>query len=70
MFLGPVGLFCLLIIVLMCQEFFCEKKNIYDVHSTFQTFFYTIKNQFRVELKRIRSNNAREYFSQTLSPFF
>ena len=29
-----------------------------------------VKNQFGVEIKKIRSDNARDYFNQVLSPFF
>ena len=29
-----------------------------------------IKNQFRVNIKRFRSNNARDYFNQIITSFF
>ena len=29
-----------------------------------------IKNQFGVTVKRLRPDNARDYFNQTLTPFF
>ena len=48
---------------------FLLKQKSY-VSSTFQNFFHMVKNQFQVEIKRVRSNNARDYFNQVLSPFF
>ena len=35
----------------------------------FPNFFKMIKNQFGVCIKRLRSDNARDYFNQTLSTF-
>ncbi|GMI89878.1 hypothetical protein HRI_002657100 [Hibiscus trionum] len=40
-----------------------------DVASTFQNFYTMIKTQFGAEIKRIRSDNAKDYFNQILSPF-
>ena len=36
----------------------------------FQIFFSMIKTQFGISIRGIRTDNARDYFNQTLSPFF
>lgn len=41
-----------------------------DVSFVIQTFFDMIKNQFGVQPKRFRSDNARDYFNETLTSFF
>ena len=45
-------------------------KNKSDVTSTFKNFFFMIKTQFDVEIKRVRSDNAKDYFNHDLSSFF
>ena len=45
-------------------------KNKYDVSHIVLTFFRMIKTQFGVGIKRFRSDNARDYFNQTLAVFF
>ena len=45
-------------------------KNKSDVCSIFQNFYTMIKNQFGVEIKRVRTDNAKDFFNQTLSHFF
>ena len=45
-------------------------KNKSDVSHVFPVFHSMIKNQFGTKIKRIRSDNARDYFNQTLSPYF
>ena len=47
--------------------FLLKQKS--NVNFTFQNFFHMVKNQFGVEIKKIRSDNARDYFNQVLSPF-
>ncbi|WVZ11019.1 hypothetical protein V8G54_015549 [Vigna mungo] len=37
---------------------------------SFQTFIQIIKDQFETTFKRVRSDNARDFSNQTLSPFF
>ena len=41
-----------------------------EVSQTFQNFFQMIRNQFGTAIKRFRSDNAKDYFNQTLSSFF
>ena len=49
MFLGLIGLFCLLMTVLVYHGFFFLLKQKSNVSSTFQRLFHMIKNQFGVE---------------------
>jgi hypothetical protein len=41
-----------------------------DVSHIFPNFTKMLKNQFRVSIKGIRTNNARDYFNKILSPYF
>ncbi|KAL5577658.1 hypothetical protein UlMin_019357 [Ulmus minor] len=41
-----------------------------DVSAVFPIFHTMIQNQFGVKIKRFRSDNALDYFNQTLSPYF
>jgi hypothetical protein len=41
-----------------------------DVSHIFPNFTKMIKNQFRVSIKGIRTDNARDYFNKILSPYF
>ena len=41
-----------------------------DVNVVFPNFCSMIKNQFGVNIKRFRSDNARDYFNQLLTPYF
>ena len=45
-------------------------KNKSEVNTTFPTFYNVVKNQFGVEIKKLRSNNAKDFFNQSLSSFF
>ena len=45
-------------------------KHKSDVSTILPNFCSMIKNQFGVTVKRLRSDNARDYFNQTLTPFF
>ena len=45
-------------------------KNKSDVSLVFQKFFNMVKTQFGVGINRFRSDNAKDYFNQTLAPFF
>jgi transposase InsO family protein len=44
-------------------------KNKSDVCYVFPNFFYMIKNQFGVNIKRLRSDNGKEYFNHVLTSF-
>nr|XP_019703534.2 uncharacterized protein LOC105038855 isoform X1 [Elaeis guineensis] len=41
-----------------------------DVSTVFSNFCSMIKNQFGVNIKRFRSDNAKDYFNQILTPYF
>ena len=41
-----------------------------EVTQIFKLFFQMIKTQFETTIKRFRSDNAKDYFNQTLSSFF
>ena len=45
-------------------------KHKSDVSTVLPNFCSRIKNQFGVSVKKFRSNNARDYFNQTLNSFF
>lgn len=45
-------------------------KNKSDVSTVLPNFLSMVKNQFGVSIKRFRSDNARDYFNQILTPFF
>ena len=45
-------------------------KSKYDVSDILPNFFSMIHNQFRIQIKRFRSNNVGDYFNQTLSTHF
>ena len=47
--------------------FLLKQKS--DVRSVFPTFYNMIKTQFRAEIKRFRSDNAKDYFNQFLKHF-
>lgn len=42
-------------------------QNKSDVSDVFPKFFYTIKNQFGVNIKRLMSDNGKEYFNHVTS---
>ena len=44
-------------------------KNCSELFSIFQSFFNEIKNQFGVSIRILRSDNAREYLSQSFTTF-
>jgi len=44
-------------------------KNRSELFSIFQYFFNEIKNQFGVSIQILRSDNAREYLSQSFTTF-
>ncbi|XP_068483247.1 uncharacterized protein [Phaseolus vulgaris] len=44
-------------------------KHKYEVSSIFVQFVFMIKNQFGVNIKRIRSDNAKDYFNLVLNSF-
>jgi len=44
-------------------------KNRFELFFIFQTFFNEIKNQFRVSIRILRSDNAREYLSHSFNTF-
>ncbi|KAJ9556713.1 hypothetical protein OSB04_011327, partial [Centaurea solstitialis] len=44
-------------------------KHKSDVSSVLPNFILMIKNQFGVNIKRLRSDNARDYFNQTLTSY-
>lgn len=44
-------------------------KHKSDVSSVLPSFLLMIKNQFGVNIKRLRSDNARDYFNQTLTSY-
>jgi len=44
-------------------------KNRSELFSIFQSFFNEIKNQFRVSIRILRSDNAREYLSHSFNTF-
>ena len=44
-------------------------KQKYDVSSVVLDFHSMIQNQFGVKIKIFRSDNAREYFNQNLTPY-
>ena len=67
-FLGLIGLFSLLIIILIWHGFIFYKTHEMWVRS-FLSFSIRL-NQFEVEIKRFWSNNVRDYFNKFLSPFF
>lgn len=41
-----------------------------DENNVFQNFHNMFKTQFGTKIKRLRSNNARDYFNQILFPYF
>lgn len=45
-------------------------KNKSEVTTIFSKFYNMITTQFGVRIKRFRSDNAKDYFNQTLSSFF
>ena len=48
--------------------FLLKQKS--DVSTVLPNFFSLIRNQFGVQIKRFRSDNAKDYFNQILSPYF
>ena len=62
--LGLNGLFHSLMIVLESLE----HKS--DVSTVLPNFCSMIKTQFGVNIKRFRSDNAKDYFNQVLTPYF
>ena len=45
-------------------------KQKLDVSTVFPNFYKMVKTQFRVGIKKFRSDNAKDYFNQVLSPHF
>ncbi|KAJ9705809.1 hypothetical protein PVL29_003762 [Vitis rotundifolia] len=45
-------------------------KQKYDVSIVIPNFHSMVQNQFGVKIKSFRIDNARDYFNQTLSPYF
>jgi hypothetical protein len=45
-------------------------KRKFDVGHILPNFTNMIRNQFRVSIKGYRTDNARDYFNQILSPHF
>ena len=43
-------------------------KHKSEVSIVFPNFFSMVKNQFGVNIKRLRSDNAKDYFNQILTP--
>ena len=48
--------------------FFLKEK--YDVSIVIPNFHLMVQNQFGVKIKSFRTDNARDYFNQILSPYF
>jgi len=44
-------------------------KNRFELFSIFQSFFHEIKTQFGVSIRNLRSDNGREYLSQSFKHF-
>ena len=49
-------------------SFFLKKK--YDVSIVIPNFHSMVQNQFGVKIKNFKTDNARDYFNQILSPYF
>ena len=45
-------------------------KQKFDVGIVIPNFHSMVQNQFRVQIKSFRTDNARDYFNQILSPYF
>jgi hypothetical protein len=45
-------------------------KHKSDVSTVLPNFCSMVKNQFGVNIKRFRSDYARDYFNQVLTPYF
>ena len=45
-------------------------KHKSEVNNVFQNFFSLIKNQFGASIKKLRSDNRKEYFNQVITLFF
>ena len=45
-------------------------KQKFDVSIVIPNFHSMVQNQFKVQIKSFRTNNARDYFNQILSPYF
>ena len=45
-------------------------KQKYDVSIVIPNFHSMVQNQFGVQIKSFRTDNARDYFNQILSPYF
>ena len=67
--LGLNSLFHSLMIVLESLGFFLLKHK-FDVSTVLPSFCSMIKTQFGVNVKRFRSDNAKDYFNQILTPYF
>jgi len=44
-------------------------KNCSELFSIFQSFFHEIKTQFGVSIQNLRSDNGREYLSESFKHF-
>ena len=64
-----VGFFHLLMIIPRVTWIFLLKQKS-DVSIVFPNYHNMVKNQFRVSIKWVRSDNAKDYFNQTLSSYF
>ena len=49
-------------------SFFSKQKS--DVSAIFSNFHHMVKTQFGVGIKNFKSDNAKDYFNQVLSPYF
>ena len=53
-----------------CVTWIFLLKQKLDVSIVFPNYHNMVKNQFGVSIKRVRSDNAKDYFNQTLSSYF
>ena len=52
----------------ICWIFLLKQKS--NVSLIFPIFHKMIRTQFGVDIKKLRSDNAKDYFNQVLSPYF
>ena len=53
-----------------CCPWTLGQKEKSEVSNIFPVYYKMISTQFGVSIKRVRSDNARDYFNKILSPFF
>jgi hypothetical protein len=53
-----------------CVAWIFLLKHKSDVSIVLPNFCFMVKNQFGVNIKRFRSDNAKDYFNQVLIPYF